>query len=313
MKFFLLFFSLLLASCGREQFTTERFFYFGTYIDVSLPAGTPPQIFSEIKNEIKRCDHLLNIKTGLAGELNKNGRLKNKELASLIEICEKANKNTNGLFDITIEPVLKLWGFSPESKEKQVPTKKKLEKALMKTGIQRIKIQDDEIFTNGATVNFGGAGKGYLLSRISLILKKEKIKNALIDAGGDILAVGNHGGKPWKIGVKNPLGGGILCVLSLSNLSASTSGDYENFFKSKGKKYTHIINPKTGKTTRKHQVTVISSDPLEADIYSTSFMLMKSEKAEALADRMGMGILIVGEDGKVIKNRIFQNYEMPEK
>ncbi|MCD6413293.1 MAG: FAD:protein FMN transferase [Elusimicrobia bacterium] len=307
MKFFLLFFSFLFASCGGEKFATKRFFYFGTYIDVTLPAKTDGEVFDKIENEIKRCDNLLNIKTGLAAELNRKGSLKNRELGNLIEVCREANRNTNGLFDLTVEPVLKLWGFSPESETKKVPTEKELADALQEEGMGKIKIRNGEIFTNGATLNFGGVGKGYLLSRIEIILKKEKIENALIDAGGDILAIGKRGRKAWKIGVKNPTGSGILCILSLSNLSVSTSGDYENFFETKGKKYSHIINPKTGKTAQEHQVTVISPDPVVADIYSTAFMLMKPEKAVELADKMKMGVLIVNKSGKIFKNKIFQS------
>lgn len=307
-KFFLLFCSILFLGCGKD-FTRKRFFYLGTYIDVTIPEKSRDRVFPLIEEEMKNVEKLLDLKTGPAADLNKYGKIKNSGIAGLLRYAERAFEKTDGFFDVTVEPVLRIWGFSPVSSRKRVPSVKEIRNALKKVDFRRLKINGNEILTNGTKVNFGSMGKGYLLLRIRSVLKKQQIKNALIDAGGDILAVGKGKRGKWKIGIRDPFSDGISGIVELSNLTIATSGDYENLFVKDGEKYHHILNPKTGRPAKKHQVTVIAADPVTADIYSTAFMLMENKSAFATAETLGIGVMIVDERGKVWKNKIFCRYE----
>jgi len=303
-KFFLLFCSILFLGCGKS-FTRKRFFYLGTYIDVTIPEKSGGRLFPLIEEEMKNVEKILNLKTGATADLNKSGKIKNFGIAELLRYAEEAFEKTDGFFDVTVEPVVRIWGFSPVSSRERVPSVKEISAALKKVDFRRLKINGNEILTNGTKVNFGSMGKGYLLLRIIKILKSQRIKNALVDAGGDILAVGKGKKGKWKIGIRDPFSDGISGIVEIMNLAVATSGDYENFFEKDGEKYHHILNPKTGLPAKKHQVTVIAADPVTADIYSTAFMLMENKSALVIAETLGIGVMIVDERGKVWKNKIF--------
>ncbi len=299
---------VLFAACARG-IKTRRFLYFGTFIDISLSGCADEKIFGLLEDEIKRCDNLLNVRAGITEELNRKGFVESAELAALIKRIGLAHEETDGLFDPTVEPVLKVSGFSPVSKKSgRAAPPTVLKKALSEVGFGRIKIKDAFISTGGARLNFGGCGKGYLLEKLSETLKDNGINNALINAGGDILAMGKNGGKPWRIGVRGPGEKSFTYIIALTDAASATSGDYENFFIDGGKKYSHIINPSTGRSSGKRQVTLICREPLEADIYATAFMLMETEKAIRKADALGMGLMIYAPDGEVVSNEIFRNY-----
>ncbi|MEA2081954.1 MAG: FAD:protein FMN transferase [Elusimicrobiota bacterium] len=299
---------VLFAGCSRG-IKTRRFLYFGTFIDISLSGGADDKIFGALEDEIKRCDNLLNVRVGVTEELNSRGFVRNAELAALIKRVKNAHRETGGLFDPTVEPVLKVGGFSPVSEKsgRAVPSAV-LKKALSKVGFSRIKIKGDLITTGGARLNFGGCGKGYLLEKLADTLNANGVTDALINAGGDILAMGENSGKPWRIGVRKPGKKSFTYTIFLTNAAVATSGDYENFFIDGGKKYTHIVNPSTGRSSKKKQVTVICKEPLDADIYATAFMLMDTGKAIGKADAAGMGLMIYAPDGEVVSNEIFRNH-----
>ncbi|MDO9514078.1 MAG: FAD:protein FMN transferase [Elusimicrobiota bacterium] len=298
----------LSGSCSRG-IKTRRFLYFGTFIDISLPGGCDADIFRILEDEIKRCDHLLSVKSGVTAELNRNGISRNAELAALIKRVKHAHRQTDGLFDPTVETVLKVSGFSPASGHKGSPAPPNdLKKALSEVGVDKIKIVGDVIKTGGTLLNFGGCGKGYLLERLSETLRDNGVNDALINAGGDILAMGKNAGKLWRIGVRQPGEKSFTLVLGITDEAVATSGDYENFFMDGGKKYSHIVSPSTGVSSDKSQVTVICEAPLDADIYATAFMLMETEQALGLADERGMGLMIYEPDGKTVSNEIFRNH-----
>ncbi|MFH1958093.1 MAG: FAD:protein FMN transferase [bacterium] len=303
-KLFPALFSILFLGCGRN-FTSRRFFYLGTYVDVTIPEKSRDRVFPLIEEEMKNVEKLLNLKSGPSAELNKTGRVKNGELAELLRFASDASEKTGGIFDVTIETVLRSWGFSPVSSGHREPSGKEIKDALKRVDFRRIKINGDKISAPGTKVNFGSMGKGYLLLRIRRILENERIKNALVDAGGDILAMGKGKRGKWKIGIRDPFSDGISGIVELTNLAVATSGDYENFFVKDGKKYNHILSPKTGRPAEKHQVTVIASDPVNADIYSTAFMLMENKTALEIAGALGLGVMMIDERGKVWKNKIF--------
>ncbi|MBA3066719.1 FAD:protein FMN transferase [bacterium] len=308
LRFLLLAAIVLFSGCSRGL-KTRRFLYFGTFIDISLPVRADEKIFGLLEDEIKRCDNLLNVKNGVTAELNKKSFIKNAELAALIKRVKYAHSETGGLFDPTVEPVLKVTGFSPVSEKfGRAAPPEIMKKALSEVGFDKIKTKNDIITLNGALLNFGGCGKGYLLEKLAKTLLDNGINNALINAGGDILAIGKHLKKPWRIGVRSPGKKSFTYIIAVTDEAVATSGDYENFFIDSGKKYSHIVNPSTGQSSEKRQVTVICKEPLVADIYATVFMLMATDKALHKADALGMGVMIYAPGEEIASNKIFRDY-----
>ena len=124
----------------------------------------------------------------------------------------------------------------------------------------------------------------------------------MIDAGGDIYALGTNYGKPWVIGIRNPRGEGVAGTLELSDMAVITSGDYERFFETDGVKYHHILDPITGYPAEGiASVTVISPDPALADAWSTALFIMGKEKGlEILEDLQSLEVLMITDDGEQI-------------
>ncbi|MCD6423564.1 MAG: FAD:protein FMN transferase [Elusimicrobia bacterium] len=302
-RFFLLFFSIafIFGCCQKTQ--KKAFLYFGSFIEVTLPACNS-SLFEDVEKIVKQTHFLLDISSGISAKLNKQGKIKNLELAELIKKTAEVSEITDGLYDITVEPILKIWGFSPVSKGKRIPSEKEIKKALKKVGWNKIKIEDDLIFTDNCEVNFGSCGKGFLEEKLKKFFAEKKVSFALVDAGGDVFCFGR---KKWKIGIRDPFSKGIFGVIEVQDKSVATSGGYENYFEFKGKKYSHIFNPKTGYPveTDKIQVTVISQSPLFADIFATVFMLLDEEKIDEISQEFNLGYLIIYKNRKIQKNKFF--------
>jgi len=302
-RYFLLFFSVVFIFGCSQKTQKKAFLYFGSFIEVTLPA-CDSSLFEDVEKIVKQTHFLLDISSGISAKLNRQGKIKNPQLAELIKKTAEVSEITDGLYDITVEPILKIWGFSPVSKGRKIPPKEEIKKALKKVGWHKIKIKGDLIFTNGCEVNFGSCGKGFLEEQLKNFFAEKKVSFALVDAGGDVLCFGR---KKWKIGIRDPFSKGIFGVIEVQNKSVATSGGYENYFEFQGKKYSHIFNPKTGypvKTDRV-QVTVISQSPLFADIFATVFMLLDEKKIDEISQEFNLGYLIIYENGKIRQNKVF--------
>jgi thiamine biosynthesis lipoprotein len=180
-----------------------------------------------------------------------------------------------------------IWGFT--SKNYCLPSEEEINKALESVGMEKISFNDSEnvveFKTSGMSIDLGGIAKGYALDSAVRKLKLSGINNCLINAGGQVYALGDNYGKAWKVAIKNPRGKGIADYLEIKNSSVATSGDYEQYFIRDAKRYSHIMNPKTGYPADSGiiSVTVISPSALVSDALSTSIFVMGKDKGKALA------------------------------
>ncbi len=222
--------------------------------------------------------------------------VEDEEVAALAEKSGKINAITGGAFDITVYPLLELWGFN-NSPVEVPPDRKEIKKALRRVGADKIKITGNRIVKkkDDVKITFGSIAKGYAVDEAARVLKQKGVSGALIDAGGDIYVFGEKPGGKWRVGVRHPRGGGISYVIKASDAAVATSGDYENYFLKGGKRYHHIFDPGTGyPSSGTASVTVIAPDAMTADAYSTAFFVMGPEEAIALAEKMeGVECLIV--------------------
>jgi len=222
--------------------------------------------------------------------LNQQGKLKvSPDTFYIIKKSKELSQATEGAFDITVAPLVDLWGFT--NQKFRLPSNKEIRAALKLIGSDKIILHENnnmvEFKIPGVKIDLGAIAKGFALDCAVRELKKNGINSCLINAGGQVYALGDRFGKPWRIAIKNPRNEGVTSALELKNQSASTSGDYEQFFLKDKKRYSHIINPKTGYPAASGitSVTVIANSGLVADALSTSIFVLGKEKAEKLLNK----------------------------
>ncbi|MCT8978614.1 FAD:protein FMN transferase [Clostridium sp. CX1] len=262
---------------------TETEFLMGTIIKVSLYDKKNEDVMNKAFDRIRQIESEVSInKEGT--ELDRVNAGSGKEWVKVKDdtftIVKKGleySKKTEGTFDITVGPIVKLWSIGlPEAK---VPTKNEIDEKLKFVGYKDLEVNDNDksIFLKrpGMIIDLGGIAKGYTADAVSEVLKKEGVKSAVIDLGGNVLAMGNKpDGEPWRIGIQNPFDsrGQIVGSIGVSNKSVVTSGIYERFIEQDGKKYHHILNPFTGYPYENEiaGITIISDKSIDGDALSTS-------------------------------------------
>ncbi len=223
------------------------------------------------------------------------------EILEVVRIALDVSKKSNGAFDITVYPLVKLWGFY--KKKMQIPSESEIKSALDNIGYQYLIIKDGKLISDkkGIAIDFGGIAKGYAADQAAGVLKEEGIKSAMIDAGGSIYAIGTNKGNPWKVGLQHPRKEGIFGFVEVFDTALNTSGDYRRFFMINGKRYSHILNPKTGYPVDEFSsVTVIYPDSTVGDAWSTAVFVLGPDKGlKAAKNVRGMELILIDAAGNV--------------
>lgn len=232
------------------------------------------------------------------------------EVAGLVGRALEISRETGGAFDITVQPLVDLWGFYTTSASSQaVPSPQSVKLALSRTGWRRILVKNGTVTAADKEIrlDLGGIGKGYSIGEAVKALKAEGVKSALILAGGQVQVFGSAApGLPWKVGVRNPRKEGYMAGLSFDEETGiSTSGDYERFFEVNGVRYHHILDPRTGYPARGiMSLSVIAPDPVSVDAFSTALFVMGPERAlEFVRKRPGFDVIIVNAEGEIVTSR----------
>lgn len=269
------------------------------YKDTQLMMGTFVEVISPDKKasniaftEIKRVENLLSKYNpdSEISKLNKSGAcLVSPETYYVIKKAKEFWLASDGAFDITVGPLLDLWGFT--DKNYGLPEEKSIKDTLARVGSDKIILNKEnnvvEFIVPGMKIDLGAIAKGFAVDCAIDKLKKASIKNCLINAGGDIYCIGDRLGKDWKVAIQNPSGNGFTDCLLLKNQAVATSGNYEQFFLKNKKRYAHIFNPKTGEPSDLGiaSVTVIAQDCLTADALATSIFVLGKAKGEVLSKK----------------------------
>jgi len=217
----------------------------------------------------------------------------------LFRKSRQAYEDSEGAFDITVKPLSRLWGFLHNSN--YVPTAAQVQEALKHVGLTRVRDEGTRlVLESGMGLDWGGIAKGQAVDLAVRAVKARGFSRGFINAGGNLYCWGkNPDGGPWKIGVKHPRRAGLMGVLSLEDMGAATSGDYQRYFESGGVRYHHIFDPKTGYPARgKQSVTIIGPEAVICDALSTA--LFVSLKPDAILKKYrGYGAIIVDDKGQV--------------
>jgi thiamine biosynthesis lipoprotein len=224
----------------------------------------------------------------------------------LIRKGQELYQRSDGLFNPALGELIRLWGFaSDDPPQGPPPDKASIEQLLAQhPSMLDLRINGLEMAcTNPAVrLDFGGFAKGYGVDLAIQHLRELGIENAIINAGGNLRVIGRHGDRPWRIGIRNPRGEGVMASVDAEgDESIFTSGDYERYFEYEGQRYHHIMDPRTGYPARgTESVTIFHTNGADADGASTALFVAGPEHWQALAKKMGVtGVMLVAEDGTV--------------
>ena len=299
-------FLLLCIHCTNKEFTYNRFIVGSTcsikfYLENDSIAEI---ILGEIDSELVRIDSLLNrfSDKSLVSYLNRHSKAwAPEDIIQLILLSDSISQITNGLFDISIAPLLEIWGYYEH--EFKAPDTMTIKAAVKCVDHTKISIKKDTIvIPPNMKLDFGGIAQGYAADRVGDILRKYNIKSALINIGGEIVVIGRSPkSRSWRIGIKNPRGQGLIETVEIEDLALSTSGDYEKFFMIEDKRYPHVINPKTGYPALDFaSITIFAKSAAYADAIATAIAIMGSERGLKFLDSLGInGIIYYEEDGQL--------------
>jgi len=310
--YFLIF---ILTGCSQVSLVKETRTLMDTFCEISCYNSDKDKAIAAIDTAFKEMERIERVfskfdENSEVSKINKLAGLEkvsvSKEVFSLTEKSVYYSRISEGAFDITVAPLMEIWGFV--RRHKLIPDKEAIENALKDVGYENIELDSRELsvkFLNkGTKIDFGGITKGYAVDRAKDILVSHGIKNGLVNLGGNIFALGNAPWeKNWKIGVEDPRNKGkLLHRFELNDRAVSTSGNYERFFEIGGKRYSHIINPVTGVPCQGIiSVTVVLDSAEEADALSTAIFVMGEEKGLKLAKSIkNIEVLILKEDGGLI-------------
>jgi len=285
----------------------------GTVIEITLVSedGEAAQKASlQAFQEIRRIEQLMSpwIETSDVSRLNRSAGKEwakvSPETFEVIQRSQKISGLSEGAFDITIAPLIQIWRKARE--RGAPPSSEEVKKILNLVNFRNLLTRSDgKVFLKkkGMAIELGGIAKGYAVDRAFGILASLGYKNLIINAGGDLRSKGFKNNQPWSIGIQHPRSAEkVMATISVSDSAIATSGDYEKFFLHQGKRYHHILNPKTGFPADGCQsVIILSKDGMMADGLATAVFVLGTEKGYTLCQRLeGVECLIVDREGRTM-------------
>lgn len=268
---------------------SQDVFAMDTYMTVTAYGDQAQEAVDASVDEINRLDQLLSAENEESEIyiVNHNGsEIISEDTAALIEKAMDISKDTEGLFDITIYPLMVEWGFT--SGQYQVPTENRMEQLLAQVDYTKLEYDEETKLLSlpeKTQIDLGGIAKGYTSSRIMDIFQEYGIESGMVSLGGNVQVYGTKtDGDPWRVAIRDPNvtdESAYAGVLEMQDQAVITSGGYERYFEMDGKTWHHILDPQTGYPADNGltSVTIVSQDGTLADGLSTSLFIMGKEKA----------------------------------
>lgn len=243
---------------------------------------------------------------------SKRGVLLDDHLKNVVKKSLRVSRDTRGLSDITVAPLVEAWGFGVKTYE-SIPDQKKIKDALKCVGYNKIKVKVDSLIKLKPCVKIdvNGIAQGYSVDILADFLTRKNVKNFLVELGGELRVHGRKqpGNNPFRVGIESPSGDDFSTppmqkIISIDSGAITTSGNYRKYHESKGKKYSHIINPHTGRSVENEMisVTVFAKNATTADAYDNALMLMGVEEALKFIEKkpdMAAFLIYKKKDGTV--------------
>lgn len=308
----------------KEEPINKSFFAMGTYIELSIfydNKSEGEKILNEGEKRFKEIENNMsvNINNSEISSLNLKGHgVVTEDTYYVIKTSLKYAKASKGSFDITVQPLVSLWGIGTD--KARVPESDEIKKAISYINYNKIKLNDEkrEIFLDrGQAVDFGAIAKGYAADELKKIFLKNGVKCGFINLGGNVMTIGSKlDNSDWKVGIQNPFGkrDDQFGIIKISDKSIVTSGNYERYFEKDGVRYHHILDPKTGYPSNSGIVssTIISEKGIDGDALSTTTFILGVDKALKLIESMnGIDAIFVTSDKRIyVTKGIRDNFEI---
>lgn len=304
--------SVLLAGCGEkiEEFGGPTM---GSHYSLKYVAGEgtpePAALKAEVEGLLAEVDQQMSTWRADSdlSEFNRlpagSCRVMPAPVLELVRFGGRLSADSDGAFDLTLEPLLDLWGFGPHSRGERVPTEEEIAEVRQRTGHRHLRIDGDQLCKGAAVqLDLNSIAAGYTVDRIAARLAELGVRSYLLDVTGEIKAAGRKpDGSAWRIAIEAPRDDQQVAqkVIALDGLGVSTSGDYRNYFEQDGRRYSHTLDPQSGRpiTHRLASVTVIDPSAQRADGLSTLIMVLGPERGMAYAEREQIAAFFVTRQG----------------
>jgi len=302
----------VISGCrDKEQYNTRSFYEMGTIVNVTL-SNKDDSIINQLNKRMKSWENEI---SGFAEKVNNAEPGKSISVSGIIySLLQKAEyyKNlSNDKFDITVATISSLYGF-PEGPFR-VPDNETIQKNSDDVGFSNL-VFDKKVLTKKTDlkIDMGAYAKGYIVDKGIEFLKSEEIKSAMINAGGDLYALGNKKNRKWHIAIKNPDNKKkFLSIIALKNKAVATSGNYERYFEKNGRRYTHIFNALTLQSVNNYKSISVIADTVEkSDGLATVYYLMNIEKMRETCRKLKTPLLVYTKKSEKIKLCGWQEYEI---
>jgi thiamine biosynthesis lipoprotein len=312
-----------IAGCARPTQTTIRGLTMGTTYAVELPVpvddATRTRLTELIELELAAINASMSTYDPRS-ELSKFNAQQNlhwtpasRGLIEVIDSAARISTATHGALDITVAPLVDLWGFGPTYDARRVPGDAVIERVRESVGYRHIQTDPSAGAIrkrHGRTqVDLSAIAKGYGVDRVAMVLDREGVHDYLVEIAGEIQARGTTAaGSPWRIGIERPVDSGHVVgeIVALENRAISTSGSTQNFFEQDGRHYSHIIDPRTARPVEHPHiaVSVVADTTMEADAWATSLVVLGPEHGYELARARGLAALFVTAAGPTFDVRV---------
>ena len=287
----------------------------GTSYSVTVPGAGPsdePPIGAAVRDELELVDGLMSTYRS-DSELSRFNRHRSLEPFALspetfevLAAARQASQLTGGAFDATVGPLVDAWGFGPAGAAGR-PSDEAVGRLLSHCGWAKLLLVPDNRTARKAEpqlqCDLSAIAKGYAVDRISAALSELGFRDHLVEIGGELVARGlNPEGQAWRVGIERPDASGRLVqrILRIRDVAVATSGDYRNFQGSGGERYSHVLDPRTGRpaSSRVASATVLDASATRADAMATALMVLGEDAGAALAEREDLAVLMIVRDGE---------------
>ncbi len=325
MRYWLLSLLLLLTGCFKEPLYHSQSYVFGTLVDISIYGESDErarqladhvlQDFQSLHSRLHAWKPVAKNQLSELGELNvafqKGSQpiVISPDLANILANATALSFKSNGLFNPAIGQLIGSWGFQhDEFKATKIDALAIQELVKAKPSMSDIVLKDNTAYSTNKAVklDLGGYAKGYALDVAAAYLRQQQVKNALINIGGNIIALGKHGDEPWRVGIQHPRQPTAIATLNLADgWAIGTSGDYQRYFMLDGKRYCHIIDPRTGYPAEHVQAVTVLVPPGEnagvlSDVASKPIFIESAENRSKAAQALGIDhFFVIDEHEKI--------------
>ncbi|WP_446469650.1 FAD:protein FMN transferase [Xenorhabdus stockiae] len=305
--------AMLLSACGGPEQQNLSGQTMGTYYSVKYVADSSVPSPENMQKEIDRLLEEVNDQMSTYRPNSELSRFnQSREVntpfpvsaatAKVVKEAIRINKLTDGALDVTVGPLVNLWGFGPEGRVTKTPTEDELATRRAWIGIDNLSVEGNSLIKSipELYVDLSSIAKGYGVDVVAEYLASQNIGNYMVDIGGEVRTSGNNGkGTPWRIAIEKPSDSGMTQsaqeIIAPGNMAVATSGDYRNYFEQNGVRYSHTINPKTGRPIAHNlvSITVIAPSCMSADGFSTGIDVLGPERGMEMAEKLNIPVFMI--------------------